>query len=91
MIEWQSIDVTEPPITRIISMTELDECISEKKMFHPMNYPLHTQAVERAIKVVTEASLQVCGNDAREGLIQARLGSRDRISSFESKKDYYNK
>jgi hypothetical protein len=71
-----------------ISDSELDNYISKKHLFEADKYPLHTQAVERAIKVVSEASSQVCGQETREGFIEARLASRERVSIFESKKDY---
>ena len=87
IISWQSIDVTEPPATTAISDPELDNYISTKHLFKVAKYPLHTQAVERAIKIVSEASSQVCGQQTREGNIEARLASRERVSIFESKKD----
>ncbi|KAF2903508.1 hypothetical protein ILUMI_02675 [Ignelater luminosus] len=37
------------------------------------NNPCHTQAVERCIKLVTEASQAVCGDDVRDGFIGVRL------------------
>ena len=88
IISWQSINVTEPPATMAISDSELDNYISAKHLFEADKYPLHTQAVERAIKVVSEASSRVCGQTTREGFITARLASRERVSIFESKKDY---
>ena len=88
IISWQSIDVTEPPATMAISETELENHIAAKNSFEVGRYPLHTQAVERVIKIVSEASSQVCGQETREGYVKARLASRERISIFESKKDY---
>ncbi|CAH0386709.1 unnamed protein product [Bemisia tabaci] len=35
-------------------------------------FPCRTQAVERAVKLVTEATSMVCGNEARDGLIRAK-------------------
>ena len=78
----------EPPATMAISGTELDNYISTKHLFEVGKYPLHNQAVERAIKVVSESSSQVCGQETREGYIKTRLASRKRMSIFESKKDF---
>jgi len=36
-------------------------------------FPCHTQAVERAVKLVTDASTAVCGESARDGFIRARI------------------
>lgn len=89
LIQWQTVSVSEPPIIALnVSDSELDDFIETKKLYQIFNYPLHTQSVERAIKVVSEASSQVCGHDSGEGFIHARLGSRERIPKFESKKDY---
>jgi hypothetical protein len=88
LIQWQCVQVTEPPITMKLSDSELDGFIADKTMFEFEKYPLHTQAVERAIKVVSDVSSHVCGQESRDGFIQPRLASRERISKFESKKDY---
>ena len=55
------------------------------------NYPCHTQAVERAIKLVSEASAAVVGQEAREGFISQQIKERQELSKFESKKDYFPK
>lgn len=48
----------------------------------------HTQAVERAVKLVTDASTAVCGESARDGFIRARIESRAIMPSFNTKKEY---
>lgn len=88
LIQWQCVQVTEPPITMKLSDSELDSFIADKTMFQCEKYPLHTQSVERAIKVVSDVSSHVCGQESRDGFIHARLASRERISTFESKKYY---
>jgi len=62
MIRWQDIDVTEPPMTSDITNNELDTFIENQAVFQFLKYPLHTQAVERNIKLVSEASAKVCGS-----------------------------
>ena len=52
------------------------------------NFPSHTQAVERAIKMVTEASAKVSDSQRRDGLIRTRQVARDNQSNFETKKDF---
>ena len=80
--------ITEPPITRDIPDAKLDDFIKERASLNVEKYPLHTQAVERSIKLISEASLKVCGYEAREQFIKTRIASRNRIKIFESKKDY---
>ena len=63
----------------------------EEKSFEVPKYPCHTQAVERAVRIVSEASAAVIGADAREGFIQQRVEAREELPKFESKKDYLPK
>lgn len=48
--------------------------------------PCHSQAVERCVKVVTEASKHVAGEPGREGYIIAKLRHRSIMPSFTTKK-----
>lgn len=50
--------------------------------------PLHTQAVERCVKLVTEKSRSVCGEHSRDGSISNTLASRNIMSKFDSKSEY---
>ena len=45
----------------------------------------HTVKLERHVKLVTEASSQVCGIDRRDGLIRQKLKSRQIMKKFHSK------
>ncbi|GBM87960.1 hypothetical protein AVEN_123844-1 [Araneus ventricosus] len=51
-------------------------------------FPCHTQAVERCIKLVKEASNKVCGHEALDGYIRATLKSRSIIRNFSKKSDF---
>lgn len=51
-------------------------------------FPCHTQAVERCVKIVTEASLAVCGEVSRDGFIRSRLEGRHLMPVFNTKSDY---
>jgi len=75
-------------MTKALTDIEVESSITEKATFDIENFPLHTQAVERSIKIVSEASSKVCGSEAREGFIKSRLSSRKNHPVFESKKDY---
>lgn len=87
--------VVEPPILRDVDVnsTNIDFLASKVILDHDFggiirNMPLHTQAVERCVKLVTEASKSVCGQESRDGHISNTLASRNTMSSFESKQDY---
>ena len=51
------------------------------------DYPNHTQAVERAVKLTTEAAEKVVGFEQRHGMICQRIKARKQIPRFLSKKD----
>ena len=49
------------------------------------DFPCHTQAVERCVKLVTEASQCVTNAASRDGLIRTRLKSRAGMLNFDQK------
>ena len=52
------------------------EKLRTKKIITTPNFPTHTQAVEKIIKIVTDASEIVAGEEARKGYIRARIEGR---------------
>ncbi|GBO28485.1 hypothetical protein AVEN_224664-1 [Araneus ventricosus] len=91
LIDWQAYYVTPPPVLRQISSHELLKMIQDYVPMDGWNFikfPLHTQAVERIVKLVTEASRKRVGLQNRDGFIRDILESRKYMSQFESKKDY---
>ena len=83
-MNWHEIERTEPPLTRAISdeiIAELSKTGDKPDGLIPL-LPCHTQAVERHIKVVTEASSAVEAGE-RDGFIRTRLLSRSKIPKFE--------
>ena len=87
MINWQNVNLTEPPITRSISDKEINYLISSKEKSFP-HLPCHTQAVERCVKLVTEASSLVCGQNSRDGFIRSKIKSHQKMPSFETKREF---
>jgi hypothetical protein len=75
----------EPPLTMLLSNEELDKIVDVR---FTVDIPCHSQAVERSVKMVTEASKSVYGFDARDGYIRAVLKSRHFMSTFQSKQDF---
>lgn len=90
LIDWQSVTIIEPPLTVSISDSSLMEMISEvPSEIGILKFPCHSQAVERCVKLVTEASTAVCGFDARDGYIRSKIASRAALPIFETKSQYY--
>ena len=89
LIDWEVAKLTEPPLTLDLNETEL--LAIKETPFKVPDYPCHTQAVERGIKRISEASAAVIGQEAREGFICQRIKERKVLKKFESKKDYFPK
>ncbi len=54
-------------------------------------FPCYTQAVERYLKAITEASKSVIGQEARDGFIRARNAARTVMPTFNTKCEYRTK
>lgn len=95
MIDLENIEVTTPLILDFVEVTEnnveelaskkLSELCSDIDLIHT---PCHTQAVERSVKIVAEASAAVADENNRTGWILNTLKSRQNMSHFRSKKDF---
>lgn len=90
-----TMESADPPLLQNIEVsTENIEFLASKPLLdhdfgiHLARIPLHTQAVERCVKVVTEASKSVCGEKKRNGWIANTLGSRNIMPKFETKADF---
>lgn len=90
MMDWSTTKISSPPLLRGISNEEIESFIKSGEIpdWDIKEFPCHTQAVERCVKLVTEASLKVCGPQSRDGYIRATLKSRDAIKEFSTKADY---
>ena len=87
MINWQKVYLSEPSFTRNISDDEINHLIISKKKNFP-HLPCHTQAVKRCVKLVTEASSLVCGQNSRDGFLRSRIDSHQQMPSFETKREF---
>lgn len=90
MIVWSESQVTSPPVLKDITDSELENLVSSKSdtLIQLPEYPCHTQAVERCVKMVTEASLNVAGEKARDGFIRSKIKSREIMPNFETKRNF---
>ena len=90
MIDWQATKIIEPPVARCLSNVTIESYV-KSRMLTSLLFPkflCHTQAVERAVKLVTEATACVVCSSEREGNIIAKLQSRKKMPQFNTKKDF---
>lgn len=89
LIDWQGI-ITSPPVLKLIPNEEIEKFVSRNGDgdLHFLRLPCHSQAVERAVKTVTEASAKLSTKTAREGYIKTQIESRKIMPKFESKQDF---
>ena len=91
MIDWQATTISEPPVTRCLSNVTIESRVKLQMLPSVLfpKFPCHTQAVERAVKLVTEASACVVDSSKRDGYIIAKLQSRKKIcQSLTQKKTF---
>ena len=82
LISW-SKDIHEPIFTTSLTKHEVMGLVEE-----PLPVPLysvHTQSVERVVKLVTEAASSVVGYEARDGFIRARMEHLSSLPKFNTK------
>jgi hypothetical protein len=77
LIHWPKVTLTEPPLTMNLSNDIIDRNIKDKTLFMAERFPLHTQAVERIIKLVSEADLEVCSHESYREI--GRASCRERV------------
>jgi len=88
-IFWPDCVVTEPPLTKDFTVDLLKDIFNQKEKFGCLTaIPCHTQAIERCIKIVSEASISVCGDRRRDGFIRSKIESRKKLPKFETKRDF---
>jgi hypothetical protein len=82
IINWKKITVWEPRILEKLTMQGIKDAVLTPISFP--KYPCHAQTVERMVKLVTESSSSVYGEDK----IVAVLASRKSRKSYDTKKYY---
>ena len=85
-IDWKATTVHQPAILKDMTDAELERAKDQPVVFP--GFPCHTRSVERAVKLVTEVTSQVEGEDARHGQILSVLASKESRKDFKSKKYY---
>ena len=90
IVDCQEILWTEPLLTSRFSLDQLKKHVEDPKssdISYIKKLPCHTQAVEKAVKIVTGASFAVCGEVRRDGVIRSKLETRTKMPKFERKPD----
>ena len=86
IIDWSKTKFYEPFILAKLNIEEIEGCYA--KPFSFPKYPVHSQSVERAVKLVSEASAKVSGEERRHTSILSVIASRKSRKGFDTKKDY---
>ena len=86
IIDWKSSRVYEASILAKIDADQLILAKSEPYCFP--KFPLHSQSVERCVKLVTEASSKVVGEARRHQHILSVIEARKIRKSCDTKRDY---
>lgn len=87
LINFNELVLTVPPVVANFTRETLEELHRSDVGKNIWKIPCHSQAVERSVKLVTEASAAVTESN-RHGHILNKVSSRAKISKFESKKDF---
>lgn len=91
IIDWSGCEVFVPPALKNLKIDEIEKFLEDNEVpstWDFVEYPCHTQAVERTVKLVTEASSKVYGQENRDNHIKTILKSRSSMPSFKTKKDF---
>lgn len=89
---WTSkkkVSVSEPPLTSHLTVAQLEELAATSSSELVLTaIPCHSQAVERHVRMVSNASKRVVGEQKRHENILGTLESRSQMPSFRTKRDF---
>ena len=88
MIEWDKEVLHEPYLT--CSMTEEELQAAVLNGLRVPYFPVHGQASERTVKLVTEVASAVAGWDKRDGYIRVRRTNRNDMPQLNKKSDFFS-
>lgn len=83
LIDWK--DMLEPSLTCNLTSDAIKDF--EAQPMEVPDWPCHGQGIERAVKMVTEASSKYCSLEKREGAIRTQEYSRRLMAKNDSKQD----
>ena len=70
----------QPPLLRDVTFQDLKSRAAAESI--GWGYPCHSQAVERMVTSITEASKRVAGFERRDSFVRAQLKSRQEMPKF---------
>ncbi|XP_047131321.1 uncharacterized protein LOC124810448 [Hydra vulgaris] len=88
LVDISITKVTEPPTTQHFSIEQIQYMIDNNVKPEISDFPSHSQSVERAVKLVSEASQYVYGLENRHSCILTKLLSRKMRKPYISKGHY---
>ena len=86
IVDWKSQSVHECSILSNLESKDLDDAITTPLSFP--SYPLHSQSVERCVKLVSESAIKVVGGEKRHQHILSVVESRRMRKASDTKKDF---
>jgi len=78
-------DISQPPAVMDLDDTSIAQMLTKPLV---LQHPCHDQAVEKHVKLVTEAASVVTGYEKRDGMICQKIQSRLLMSKFDSKQQF---
>lgn len=89
LINWQETNF-DPRIVRNQTNEEFLQIIEKNgdESMLLIRLPCHTQAIERSVKIVTEAAMAACDKKAKDGMIHAKLASRKVMPKFDTRRGF---
>ena len=90
LIDWQKTIRVEPPLTKNISEQGLMIFIANSDLTYLSfpKFPCYSQAVERAVLLVSEVLRVVCGYEQRKGIIKNKFMSRSEMPKIDTKWEF---
>ena len=88
IIDLTQPGICEPALTEELTEEDLQEALRSGTKIDLPDFPCHSQSVERAVKLTSEASHKVYGQEARHRHNLAKVTSMKMRPSFESKGQY---
>lgn len=88
LINLSQHGICEPALTEHFSDSDLQNALENGTELKLPDLPSHSQSVERAVKLTSEASVIACGLESRHRHILAKVASRQMRPAFESKGAY---
>ena len=88
LIDLSVNGVCEPPLTLDFSDNELQSSFLTSEKINLPDFPSHSQGMERAVKLVMEASQSVYGFEASHQHILAKVLCQQLRPAFSSKSSY---